>query len=121
MSSPVNETLIRDVVAEVLSRLGQHGRPAAAGPSGPGASSGGTAGAPRTGSGRRMGVFQNAAEACEAAHEADLQLSEKRVGGRVRIIEILKGLCESNANEWGRIELEETRIGRLDHKIEKLK
>jgi aldehyde dehydrogenase len=30
-------------------------------------------------------------------------------------------LCETNASEWGRIELEETKIGRLDHKIEKLK
>jgi aldehyde dehydrogenase len=30
-------------------------------------------------------------------------------------------LAEANAEEWGRIELEETRIGRLDHKIEKLK
>ena len=30
-------------------------------------------------------------------------------------------MAEANAEEWGRIELEETKIGRLDHKIEKLK
>jgi aldehyde dehydrogenase len=30
-------------------------------------------------------------------------------------------MADANANEWGRIELEETKIGRLDHKIEKLK
>ena len=30
-------------------------------------------------------------------------------------------MAEANAAEWGRIELEETKIGRLDHKIEKLK
>src|SRR5207247_5386702 len=35
--------------------------------------------------------------------------------------EIVKGMAESKAEEWGRIELEETKIGRLDHKIEKLK
>jgi aldehyde dehydrogenase len=29
-------------------------------------------------------------------------------------------LAEANATEWGRMELEETKIGRLDHKIEKL-
>ena len=30
-------------------------------------------------------------------------------------------MADSNAAEWGRIELEETKIGRLDHKIEKLR
>src|SRR5437899_10167609 len=30
-------------------------------------------------------------------------------------------MCDANAAEWGRLELEETGIGRLDHKIEKLK
>src|SRR5437879_6418740 len=29
-------------------------------------------------------------------------------------------MADANAVEWGRIELEETKIGRLDHKIEKL-
>jgi aldehyde dehydrogenase len=36
-------------------------------------------------------------------------------------VEIVKTLADKNAEEWGRIELEETKIGRLDHKIEKLK
>src|SRR5438477_1431121 len=30
-------------------------------------------------------------------------------------------MAEANAVEWGKLELDETRIGRLDHKIEKLK
>ncbi len=128
MSSPVNEALIRDVVAEVLSRLGQVAKP------GPGAAAGtcqvggagarGAAGAgagARTGFRGKFGVFADADEACQAAHEAFLQLSEKGVAGRVKVIEIVKRLCEANASEWGRIELEETKIGRLDHKIEKLK
>lgn len=115
MSSQVNESLIRDVVAEVLSRLGQAGVPAASCPAAPSART--SAPAMRG----RFGVFQDADAACEAAHEAYLQLSGKGVAGRVKVIEIVKGLCESNAAEWGRIELEETRIGRLDHKIEKLK
>ena len=39
---------------------------------------------------------------------------------RAKVVEIVKTLAEANAAEWGRIELEETKIGRLDHKIEKL-
>src|SRR3982750_4991627 len=30
-------------------------------------------------------------------------------------------MAEAKAIEWGKLELEETKIGRLDHKIEKLK
>jgi aldehyde dehydrogenase len=42
------------------------------------------------------------------------------VAARAKVVEIVKTLAERNAADWGRIELEETRIGRLDHKIEKL-
>jgi aldehyde dehydrogenase len=93
--------------------------PAAAAPAGSGAVRPG--GAPRGSFRGKFGVFADAAEACVAAQESYLQLAEKGVAGRVRAIEIVKGLCDSNAAEWGRIELEETKIGRLDHKIEKLK
>ncbi len=125
MSSQVNETLIRDVVAEVLARLGQASKPAGAAP-GSSAScnlpaTGRSATGARTGFRGKFGVFADADEACAAAHEAFLKLSEKGVAGRVKVIEIVKRLCEANASEWGRIELEETKIGRLDHKIEKLK
>lgn len=114
--STLNESLIRDVVAEVLGRLAQSPPPAAAAPTAP---------APairtsRSPGGRRFGVFQDAGEACEAAHRAYEQLSAKGVAGRSKVIEIVKELCWKNAPEWGRIELEETKIGRLDHKIEKL-
>src|SRR5262245_21186959 len=103
----VNETLIRDVIAEVLSRLGPVSAPAPAQ-----APAGSTAGASRVGLRGKFGVFADADEACAAAHEAYLLLSGKGVAGRVKVIEIIKGLCETNASEWGRIELEETRIGR---------
>src|SRR5712664_3252411 len=43
------------------------------------------------------------------------------MAARAKVVEIVKTLAEANASEWGRIELEETKIGRLDHKIEKLK
>ena len=125
MSAPINEALIRDVIQEVLGRLGT---PVAAAPPAPAPAPAGSAcgcAAParspaRMGLRGRFGVFQDAAEACEAAQEAYLQLSEKGVAGRSKIVQLVKDLCYTNAREWGRIELEETKIGRLDHKIEKL-
>src|SRR2546430_3488324 len=122
--NPVNETLIRDVVAEVLARL--NGAPA------PAQSPSFTAPAPCGCDGKshaapsnpalrgKFGVFQDANEACAAAQEAFLQLQQKGVAARRKIEEIVKTLAEKNAEAWGRLELEETKIGRLDHKIEKL-
>ena len=109
----INENLIRQVVEEVVGRLGQlSGSAPVSGP----------AYARTSGSAKRhFGVFQDAPEACEAAAAAFRQLQEKGVAGRRRVIEIVKTLSETNAAEWGRLELEETKIGRLDHKIEKLK
>jgi aldehyde dehydrogenase len=68
----------------------------------------------------RFGVFADANEACAAAHEAFGQLQQKGVAARRKIEEIIKKLCEQNAEAWGKLELAETKIGRLDHKIEKL-
>ncbi|HSA02173.1 MAG TPA: aldehyde dehydrogenase, partial [Candidatus Paceibacterota bacterium] len=112
MSDPnvVNEALIRQVVEEVLGRLGQ---------TAPGSAS--SCGRSSTSRPRHFGVFTDANEACEAAGTAFRQLSEQGVAARNRVVEIVKTLADTNAAEWGRIELEETRIGRLDHKIDKLK
>ena len=49
------------------------------------------------------------------------RLQRKGVAARRKVEEIVKTLAEANAEPWGRMELEETKIGRLDHKIEKLK
>jgi acyl-CoA reductase-like NAD-dependent aldehyde dehydrogenase len=129
MSLAVNEQLIRDVIEEVLGRLGG---PAAA-PSSSGSASVSSSASPATSAsppsgnnrprpagGRHFGVFQDATEACRAAQDAFVQLREKGVEARRKVVEIIKGLAQANAVEWGRIELEETKIGRLDHKIEKL-
>jgi aldehyde dehydrogenase len=117
MSAPINETLIRDVVTEVLSRLGATT----------------TAPSPRAdkpkdcgchhrngSSGKHFGVFADAKDACAAAADAFEQLRQKGVEARRKIVDIIKKMSDANAREWGRIELEETKIGRLDHKIEKL-
>jgi aldehyde dehydrogenase len=124
----VNETLVREVVAEVLGRL--NGEPSPAPPvttaSAPSTTACGCGEKPRPAVGVRAGrgthgVFADAGAACAAAHDGFLQLRDQGVAARARVVEIVKSLAETNAAEWGRIELEETRIGRLDHKIEKLK
>jgi aldehyde dehydrogenase len=124
--SAVNETLIRDVVAEVLGRL--NGAPASTARATtpariePACGCNGKTHSSSTPSLRgKFGIFADANEACAAAHESFLQLQQKGVEARVKIVEIIKTLADKNAEEWGRIELEETKIGRLDHKIEKLK
>ena len=47
-------------------------------------------------------------------------LKQKGVAARRKIEEIIKTMAERNAEAWGRLELDETKIGRLDHKIAKL-
>lgn len=124
--SAINETLIRDVVSEVLGRLGSNAAPrkASAAPAADCGCGGkpAPASAPSGGSSKasQHGVFQDSAAACAAAHDAFLQLRKKGIAARRKVEEIVKTMAEANAVEWGRIELEETKIGRLDHKIEKL-
>jgi aldehyde dehydrogenase len=120
----VNENLIRDVVTEVLARL-NGGSVSASNRSSSepdcGCSHNGSPNSSKPALRGKFGVFQDANEACAAAHEAFLQLRQNGVGARRKIEEIIKTLADKNAEQWGRIELEETKIGRLDHKIEKLK
>ena len=117
----VNEALIRDVVAEVLGRLGQQNGPAPASAPAPAKDCGCNHGtSPRSGAGK-FGVFQDANEACTAAHAGFLQLRQKGIAARSKVVEIVKTMADAHAVEWGKIELEESKIGRLDHKIEKLR
>ena len=125
--SAVNEALIRDIVSEVLGRLGGAPAPKASAPApAPAAKAdcgcNGKGPAPATTSSRgKFGVFSDAEEACVAAHESFLQLQKAGMAARAKIVDIIKGMAEANAEAWGKLELDETKIGRLDHKIEKLK
>lgn len=139
MCAAVNETLIRDVVEEVLGRLNGAASsrpiPAASGTviktpapnraqehlEAKGDPARAHCGCAHKGSAAgRFGVFEDPNEACAAAADAFVQLKEKGMAARARVVEIVKTMAEANAVPWGKIELEETKIGRLDHKIEKL-
>jgi aldehyde dehydrogenase len=93
--------LIQAVVREVLSQLGSSNI------------------APR-GSAGAFGVFKDVGQAVDAAKRAHGQLSTKGVKARDAICKMIKRIAIENAESWGKIELEETKVGRLDHKIEKL-
>ncbi|MGD7651814.1 MAG: aldehyde dehydrogenase [Verrucomicrobiales bacterium] len=104
--SQISEEAIRDVVTEVLSRLqSTSGAPAAP--------------AIHTRPGRH-GVFDDADTAIAAARGGFEQLRAKGWAARTRIVEIVKQMCVDNAQRWGDIEYNETKIGRHAHKPAKL-
>lgn len=105
--SAINETLIRDVVSEVLSRLQSNGN-------------GALLKTARPSAGGVDGVFQTVNEAVAAAKAAFVKLSAAKIELRAKAIECIREICINQAEELGRFELEETKIGRLDHKIAKM-
>ncbi len=102
--SQLTEAAIRDIVTDVLSKL-QNSAPSST---------------PAVLRGSRHGVFDDAATAAKAARGGFEQLKKKGWAGRALVVEIVKKMCSDNAERWGKIEFEETKIGRLDHKIAKL-
>src|SRR5688572_33111347 len=110
--SAVNEALIRDIVGEVLGRLGGAPAPRTSASPAPAPKSdcgcNGKSHAAAPGLRGKYGVFAGANEACAAAHESFLQLQKAGVAARAKIVDIVKAMAEANADAWGRIELEET-------------
>ena len=119
-TQPLNEALIADVVKEVLQRLGATtgGAPAGGGPTSSPARSSGSAPA-RSGS-RTFGVFTCVDAAVEAATRAQEQLAQKTVEARGAAVECIRTVLRRDQADLARIELDETKIGKLIHKVEKL-
>ena len=67
------------------------------------------------------GVFLTVDEAVNAAHEAQKKVEKMSLEERGRMISMVRRICIDRCEELGRVELEETKVGRLDHKIQKLK
>jgi aldehyde dehydrogenase len=99
----ISEEMIRSVVAQVLAEVGP--APAVSGGSFHG----------------RNGVFHDANEAVAAARAAFEELSTRSMEDRKRIIQHIRRISIDQCVELGTMEMEETKIGRLEHKIEKLK
>jgi aldehyde dehydrogenase len=101
--STIDPNLVSKVVSEVLARLRDQGA------------------TPAKPAQTQFGVYEQMNDAVEAAHRSFLKLQELGVSTRKKAIAVIRRMCVSKAQEWGAIEFEETKIGRLDHKIEKLK
>ena len=121
MSAPLqlDEQAVRAIVEDVMRGLNR-AIPAAAAPAPKSAPAASPASASRRSGGPRYGVFDDVKEACAAAQSAFEQLRNKGVAGRAKVVEIVKELCTKNAKEWGKFEFDETKIGRLEHKVAKL-
>ena len=59
-------------------------------------------------------------EAVNAAFEAQKKVAAMSFDDRKRMIDIIVRICNDRREELGRMEMEETKVGRLDHKILKL-
>ena len=110
-SQSLDEKMVRNIVSSVLSQLNT-GTPVISAPS---RSSAGTCCC-----GGRDGAFETADKACSAASKAFERLQAAGIEGRRKIVEIIKTTCFEKQNEWGQVELDETGIGRIEHKVAKL-
>jgi aldehyde dehydrogenase len=105
----IQEQVIAEIAKEVVARLRVQLQQ-------PGAFS-----APATnGAAGHDGVFATVDEAVNAAFEAQKKVAAMSIEERGRMTGIICRICNERREELGRMEMEETRVGRLDHKILKL-
>lgn len=123
-TAPEIADLVRRVIAEIAAGQ-QNGAPAAEAVRQPGvdasptAGSSGAAGASRPAA--AYGIHATVSDAVVAAESAFHQLESLGMDGRRRAIAHIRRIAIDDAEELGRMEFAETKIGRLEHKIEKLK
>src|SRR5262245_52637286 len=100
----VNDEVVRSVVAQVLARM-KGGLPT------------GGNGAVKAG---QWGVFADVESAVAAAVEAQRAFEKRGLEDRRKAVACIRKICKEQAEPLGREEFEETKIGRLRHKVEKL-
>jgi aldehyde dehydrogenase len=96
------QELISRVVSEVLSKIQTQQNAIESGKTG-------------------FGVYEKMEDAISAAQRSFEKLQEAGIGARKKAIAVIRKLCVENAKPWAELEFAETKIGRLEHKIEKLK
>ncbi|MDR1289740.1 MAG: aldehyde dehydrogenase EutE [Planctomycetaceae bacterium] len=114
----LSEPVIRNIVEEVINRISQHSKPSVGCPSGqphfalPSVSSRNFRG--------YNGLFSDPNDAIVAAKTAFDELQRKTIAERCGMVEIIRRIVIDQAIELGTLEMNETKIGRLEHKIDKL-
>jgi aldehyde dehydrogenase len=107
-----DENMIRSVVAQVLAEVGpMPGAPSSRHP----------ASTKRAAVGGKFGIFYDADAAVKAARAAFEQFRQCTLEQRKQVIDIIRRISIDQCEELGTMEMEETQIGRLEHKIEKLR
>jgi aldehyde dehydrogenase len=99
----VTDELVRNVVSQVLAQMRN----------GQAKSVNGHAG--------QRGVFTDVEKAVAAATAAQREFEARGLNDRRKAVASIRKICLEQADQLGREEMEETKIGRLIHKIEKLK
>jgi aldehyde dehydrogenase len=98
----VTDDLVRTVVREVLAHM-RNGHTA-----------------PSNGKSQNWGIFDDVDKAVNAASEAQKAFETRGLEERRKAVICIRRICMDQAEALGRAEFEETRIGRLKHKVEKL-
>src|SRR5688572_11277186 len=96
----VTDDLIRSVVQEVLGSMKRNGTPAAA-----------------RSAGNAWGVFDSVDDAVNAASEAQRKFEAMGLRERKKAVDCVRKICIDKADALGLEEFEETKIGRLKHKV----
>ena len=104
---PIQEEMIAQIAREVVTRLRvQMLAPVAA---------------PAPVATGQDGVFKTVDEAVNAAYEAQKKVAAMSFGElQAWMIGVIVRICNDRREELGRMEMDETKVGRLDHKILKL-
>ncbi len=114
----VQQQVIAEIAREVVSRLRAQIQPtqASAARSGNAAAREANPAAPGLGD----GIFATVDEAVNAASEAQKKVEAMSLADRKRLTDIVVRICMDRREELGKMEMDETKVGRLDHKIQKL-
>lgn len=106
----VSPELVQEIAREVVARLRQQlgGRPAPVASSAPAAAAG------------QDGVFDSVDQAVDAAFKAQKRVADMSLDDRKRMTDLIVSICYDRREELGKMEMDETHVGRLDHKIQKL-
>ena len=100
----INEETVRSVVAQVVAQLENNGSVAA----------------PKRHSTGAAGVHSSVSDAVGAANEAFDKFREVGIAERKLATQCIRDICLAGQVRLGHMEMDETKIGRRDHKVEKL-
>ncbi len=120
----VDEQLVSDMVRKVLDHVqtgwGADIPPATGRDAPPPVTSPSTAAAPAADQTNRFGQFTDVNEAVDAAKTAQRALLRRSLAQREIACDLIRKICTNQADKLGQMEYEETRLGHLPHKSEKL-